>query len=51
MTIAFIFPHPGMEQYLRETSVAEGESATPLTTEELEAIRARQKEHITFDRP
>jgi len=51
MTIAFIFPRPGLGEYLRATSVAEGETVTPFTGEEFSAIRARHKEHITFEHP
>jgi mannose-6-phosphate isomerase-like protein (cupin superfamily) len=49
LTLAFIFAHPGIGEYFRETSVLEGDSAKPISEEELGAIRARHREHITFD--
>lgn len=51
MTIAFIFPRAGIEEYFRATSVAEGERAEPFTAEEFSRIRAQHQEHITFERP
>ena len=49
LAIAFFFSHPGYEEYLRETSVPEGQPATPLSPSELAAIRERYKAHIVFD--
>jgi mannose-6-phosphate isomerase-like protein (cupin superfamily) len=49
LSLAFIFAHPGIGEYFRETSVLEGDSAKPMAEEELAAIRARHREHITFD--
>ena len=49
--IAFIFSHPGMEQYLRAISVREGESAPPLNADSLRAIRLRQASHTLWDQP
>jgi mannose-6-phosphate isomerase-like protein (cupin superfamily) len=49
LTIAFFFPGRGIGQYLRETSVVEGDSGAPLSAEEIAAIRTRHKEEITFD--
>ena len=49
LAIAFFFSHPGYEEYLRETSVPEGQPATPLSPSELAAIRERHKAHIVFD--
>src|SRR5262249_55445045 len=41
LRIVGIFSQPGYEEYLREISVPEGRTPTPLTIEELSAIRAR----------
>jgi mannose-6-phosphate isomerase-like protein (cupin superfamily) len=49
LTLAFIFAQPGIGEYFRETSVPQGDSAPPVSEEELAAIRARHREHITFD--
>lgn len=49
LAIAYFFSGPGYEEYLRETSVLEGQSAAPLTPQELTAIRERHKAHIVFD--
>ena len=51
LAIAFFFAHPGYEEYLRDTSVPEGQQAAPLTPEELVPIRERHKAHIVFDPP
>jgi len=40
MTIVLVFSKPGFEEYLRDTSVREGEPATPMSAEE----RARSLE-------
>jgi len=49
LAIAFFFSHPGYEEYLRETSVPEGQTAPPLSPSELAPIRERHKAHIVFD--
>lgn len=49
VSIAFFFSHPGFEEYLRETSAPEGQTFTPLTPEELAAIRKRHAWHADFD--
>jgi len=36
MTIVLVFSKPGFEEYLRDTSVREGEPATPMSAEERE---------------
>ncbi|MDQ2947909.1 MAG: cupin domain-containing protein [Acidobacteriota bacterium] len=46
-----IFSQPGYENYMREISVAEGEAATPLTVEELTAIRARYHAQVVYENP
>ena len=49
LALAFFFSHPGYEEYLRETSVPEGQPASPLSPSELAAVRERHKAHIVFD--
>lgn len=49
LTVAFIFARPGIGEYFRDLSVLEADSAAPISEEEVAAIRARHREHITFD--
>src|SRR5262245_36936842 len=49
LAIAYFFPQPGYEEYLRDTSVREGQSAPVLSGPELAQIRERHKAHIVFD--
>jgi quercetin dioxygenase-like cupin family protein len=49
--IAFIFSKPGFEQLMRENSVLEGETPTPLSAEEAREIRARHRWHTVNDQP
>jgi len=49
LAIAYFFPQPGYEEYLRETSVREGQPAPVLSGAELAQIRERHKAHIVFD--
>jgi quercetin dioxygenase-like cupin family protein len=49
LAIAFFFSQPGYEEYLRDTSVPDGETAPPLSTSELATVRDRHKQHIVFD--
>jgi mannose-6-phosphate isomerase-like protein (cupin superfamily) len=49
LVILAIFSRPGFEDYLRETSVAEGEKPGPMSVEELNRIRERYRGHIVFD--
>jgi quercetin dioxygenase-like cupin family protein len=51
MSIAFIFSRPGFEEYLRDTSVPEGQAVLPLTDAERTAIRRRHERHTVYDRP
>ena len=51
LRIVAIFSRPGYEEYLREISVPEGQVATPLTVEELSAIRARHVAYAVYERP
>lgn len=49
LTVSCVFSKPGYEEYLRATSVPEGEENVPLTKAELAEIRAKHREHIVFD--
>jgi len=49
LAIAYFFPQSGYEDYLRDTSVLEGQSAPVLSGPELAQIRERHKAHIVFD--
>lgn len=51
LKIAAFFSQPGYEEYLREITVPEGQIATPLTIEELSAIRARHFDSAVYERP
>jgi len=49
LAVAYVFSQPGHEEYLRDTSVREGQSAPILSGPELAQIRERHKAHIVFD--
>jgi oxalate decarboxylase/phosphoglucose isomerase-like protein (cupin superfamily) len=49
LAVAYFFSHPGYEEYLRDTSVLDGQPAPPLSAEELSRIRERHTAHIAFD--
>jgi oxalate decarboxylase/phosphoglucose isomerase-like protein (cupin superfamily) len=49
LSIAYIFSRPGFEDYLRETSVPEGQQAAPLSPEELARIRSRHPDHVVYE--
>jgi quercetin dioxygenase-like cupin family protein len=51
VSIAFVFSKPGFEEYLRATSVAEGESVAPLAVEERRVIREQHKWHTVYETP
>jgi mannose-6-phosphate isomerase-like protein (cupin superfamily) len=51
LVIVALFDHPGFEDLLRETSVPEGQPVVPLTSAELNAIRARHKSHVIYESP
>ena len=51
LKIVAIFSQPGYEEYLREISVPEGQNPTPLTLEELSAIRARHLDAAVYAKP
>jgi len=51
LKIVAIFSQPGYEEYLREISVAEGQTPQPLTLEELAAIRARHVHVAVYEKP
>lgn len=46
--VVWIFPEPGFEEYVRDTSVPRGETPTPMTPEEMEAVREKYKDVIEF---
>jgi len=49
LRIVAIFSQPGYEEYLREISVPDGQTPTPLTTEELTAIRKRHLDSAVYE--
>jgi quercetin dioxygenase-like cupin family protein len=49
LAVAYFFSQPGYEEYLRDTSVPDGQPAPPLSGSELAMIRERHKRHIVFD--
>ena len=49
LAVAYFFSQPGYEEYLRDTSVPDGQSAPPLSGSELAEMRERHKRHIAFD--
>jgi oxalate decarboxylase/phosphoglucose isomerase-like protein (cupin superfamily) len=49
LAVAYFFSEPGYEEYLRDTSVPEGQVAPVLSGPELAKIRERHKAHIVFD--
>jgi mannose-6-phosphate isomerase-like protein (cupin superfamily) len=51
LAIAFFFSKPGFDAYLRETSVPSGQPITPMSSEELAAIRARHRWHVVYEQP
>ena len=51
ISIAFVFSKPGFEQYLRDTSVPEGQPVVPLSADERRAIRTRHQWHTVYERP
>ena len=51
LSIAFVFSKPGFEAYLRDTSVPEGQPAAPLSSAEMDSIRARNRWHTVYELP
>jgi mannose-6-phosphate isomerase-like protein (cupin superfamily) len=51
LAIAFFFSKPGFDAYLRDTSVPSGQPITPMSGEELAAIRARHRWHVVYEQP
>ena len=49
LTIVFIFPKPGFEDYLRDTSAPEGQSMPPMSPEAHAQIRTKQEWHTIYD--
>jgi quercetin dioxygenase-like cupin family protein len=48
MKILFVFSALGFEEYLRATSVPEGQEAKPFTPDELREVRQKYQTHIGF---
>lgn len=48
MKILFVFSAVGFEEYLRATSVPEGQEVKPFTPDELREIRQKYQAHIAF---
>src|SRR5262245_37240926 len=51
LTIVFIFPRPGFEDYLRDTSVPEGHPISPMSPEMRAKVRARHEWHTVYEQP
>ncbi len=51
VSVAFVFSKPGFEEYLRDTSVPEGQPVTPLSADERRTIRARHRWHTVYEQP
>jgi len=51
ISIAFVFSEPGFEEYLRDTSVPEGQPVVPLSADERREIRIRHQRHTVYERP
>lgn len=51
VSIAFVFSKPGFEEYLRDTSVPEGQPVIPLSVDERRTIRARHQWHTVYEQP
>jgi quercetin dioxygenase-like cupin family protein len=49
MAIAFVFSKPGFEDYLRDTTVPEGQPAPPLSDTELARIRRNHMSHTVYE--
>ncbi|HYT31440.1 MAG TPA: cupin domain-containing protein [Thermoanaerobaculia bacterium] len=49
LTIVFIFPKPGFEEYLRDTSVPEGQSMPPMSPEMRAKIREKHEWHTIYE--
>jgi quercetin dioxygenase-like cupin family protein len=51
LSIAFVFSKPGFEDYLRDTSVPEGQPVVPLSGEELARVREKHRSHTVYEQP
>jgi quercetin dioxygenase-like cupin family protein len=49
LTIVFIFPKPGFEDYLRDTSAPEGQSMPSISPEARAQIRLKHEWHTIYD--
>jgi len=50
LEIVAVFSGVGFEEYLRDTSVPDGQPVFPLTSAELASIRQRHAEHVVWER-
>jgi quercetin dioxygenase-like cupin family protein len=51
LKIVAIFSKPGFEEYMRDISVPEGQTPTPISVDELSAIRARHIGSAVYEKP
>jgi quercetin dioxygenase-like cupin family protein len=51
IALVAIFSRHGFDDYLRDISVPEGQSAKPLTLDELQAIRTRHRHAVVYEIP
>jgi mannose-6-phosphate isomerase-like protein (cupin superfamily) len=51
ISLMAVFSRPGFDKYQRAISVPAGETAKPLSVEELTAIRARHTHSVLYDAP
>ncbi len=49
LTIVFLFPKPGFEEYLRDTSAPEGQSMPSMSPEARAQIRLKHEWHTIYD--
>lgn len=50
LSVAAFFAHQGFEEYLRETSVLEGQPVIPLTPAEMAAMRKHAEMHTVYEK-
>lgn len=49
LTIVFVFPKPGFEDYLRDTSAPEGQSMSPMSAEDRAKVREKHEWHTIYE--
>lgn len=49
LAAAYVFSKPGFEEYIRETSVLEGQPVTPMSTEERARVREKHRYHVVYE--